>query len=137
MTTHPHEEAFGRRIEDEFAPRILSNEEIEMYIKGDRREVDKLILFSLNRLAACIIPHARREDERDLERDKLLADLGGTDIMIKRAAYVDTVIKQAETKTRMMEKVTASSLGWALIAFLGFIAVASWEYVLQIVSFRT
>jgi len=124
-----YDEAFGRRIDDEFSPRVLSQEEIEMYLKGDRREVDRLILFSLNRLAACIIPHARIEEERVREQDKLVEDLGGVPMMVKRAKYVDTLIIQAEAKTTMMQKVTASSLSWALIAFIGFMAVAAWEAI--------
>ena len=44
----------------DYPPRVLSEEEIELYINGDRREVDRLILFGLNRLASVIIPHAQK-----------------------------------------------------------------------------
>jgi len=128
--------AYGRRLNDEFAPRILSDEEIEMYLKGDRREVDRLILFSLNRLAASIIPLARRETEREAEMENLLKDLGGVDAMIRRGKYVDAAIKSAEAKTRMMEKVTTSSVAWALIAFIGFILVSTWETVLHTIRLK-
>jgi len=59
----------------------------------------------------------------------LVEDLGGVPMMVKRAKYVDTLIIQAEAKTTMMQKVTASSLSWALIAFIGFMAVAAWEAI--------
>lgn len=127
---------YGRRLNDEFAPRILSDEEIEMYLKGDRREVDRLILFSLNRLAASIIPLARRETEREAEMENLLKDLGGVEVMVRRGKFVDAAIKSTEAKTRMMEKVTASSVTWALIAFLGFVIVTTWETVLHTIRLK-
>ena len=43
-------------------PRILSEEEVELYLRGDRREIDRLILLSINRIAATLIPHAEREN---------------------------------------------------------------------------
>jgi len=126
----------GRRFTDEFEPRVLSDEEIEMYLKGDRREVDRLILFSLNRLAACIIPHAKREDERVVENDRLIESLGGVEAMLKRAKYVDTLVKQSEAKTRMMEKVSQSSVTWALIAFFVFILSATWDAIIHAIKLK-
>ena len=35
---------------EESKPRILSEEEIELYLRGDRREIDRLILLSINRI---------------------------------------------------------------------------------------
>ena len=119
---------------DDFLPRILSDEEVEMYLKGDRREVDRLILYSLNRLAACIVPHAAKEDKRDAEYDRVLKDLGGLDMLLKRAAYVDTLIERRTAKTLMMTKVSQSSVTWALIAFFGFLATATWEAIVHAVK---
>lgn len=119
---------------DDFAPRILSEEEVEMYLKGDRREVDRLILYSLNRLAACLIPHAEKEDKRDVEYDRVLHGLGGLDMMLKRASYVDALIAQAEAKTRMMEKVTQSSILWVLLPFFGFAASSMWDAAVRAIK---
>ena len=123
----------GGRLRDDgnwsFPPHLLSDEEIEMYLKGDRREVDRLILFSINRLTAVILPHAVREDARDAASDKLLADLGGEDALMRRADFVDSLIENQKAKKRMMEKVSSSTVVWALLVFLGFVAAAVWEHI--------
>lgn len=121
---------------DDFAPRILSDEEVEMYLKGDRREVDRLILYSLNRLAACIVPHAAQEEKRDAEYDRVMRNLGGLEMMLKRAEYVDTLIAQKNAKTQMMRKVSQSAMTWALIAYLGFLATTTWEAVVRAIKFK-
>ena len=111
----------------DFTPRVLSEEEIEMYLKGDRQEVDRLILFSLNRLASTLVPHAEREERVMVELDRL----GGMEAIAARAEYVDAMIARSKAKTQMIDKVAQSSLAWALIAFLGFLAVAAWESAVQ------
>ena len=116
----------------DYQPRILSAEEIEMYLKGDRQEVDRLILFSLNRLAATLVPHAEREERVMAEIDKL----GGMEAIAARAEYVDAMIARSNAKTRMFDKVAQSSLAWALIAFLGFLAAAVWESIAHAVKVK-
>lgn len=116
----------------DYQPRILSAEEIEMYLKGDRQEVDRLILFSLNRLAATLVPHAEREERVMAEIDKL----GGMEAIAARAEYVDAMIARSNAKTRMFDKVAQSSLAWALIAFLGFLAAAVWESIVHAVKVK-
>lgn len=116
----------------DYQPRILSAEEIEMYLKGDRQEVDRLILFSLNRLAATLVPHAEREEKVMAEIDKL----GGMDAIAARAQYVDEMIARSKAKTRMIDKVAQSSLAWALIAFLGFLAAAVWESIVHAIKVK-
>lgn len=120
--------------QDDFAPRVLSDEEVEMYLKGDRREVDRLILYSLNRLANCIVPHAAQEEKRDAKYDRILEDLGGLDLMLKRARFVDASIAATEAKTSMMTKVATSSLTWALPLFLAFVAVAVWDAIVHAIK---
>lgn len=114
----------------DYQPRVLSAEEIEMYLKGDRQEVDRLILFSLNRLASTLAPHAEREERVMVELDRL----GGMEAIAARAEYVDAMIARSKAKTQMIDKVAQSSLAWALIAFLGFLAVAAWESAVQAVK---
>lgn len=116
----------------DYQPRILSAEEIEMYLKGDRQEVDRLILFSLNRLASTLVPHAEREEKVMAELDRL----GGMDAIAARAEYVDAMIARSKAKTQMIDKVAQSSLAWALIAFLGFLAVAAWESAVRAIKVK-
>lgn len=122
--------------DDFLPPRILSEEEIRLYLKGDRREIDRIILLSLNRLAANLIPHTRREEERILEQERVIKSLGGEAAMAKRAKYVDSLIVQAEAKTRMMEKVAQSSALWILLPFLGFVASALWDAVVKAIKIK-
>lgn len=117
-------------------PHILTEEEIELYLKGDRREIDRLILYSINRLTAVIIPHAQREDERDAEADALITRLGGVEAMHNRATFVDSLVEQHHARSQMMEKVSQSSVTWALIAFMGFLAMATWDSIVQAVKLR-
>ena len=116
----------------DYQPRILSAEEIEMYLKGDRQEVDRLILFSLNRLAATLVPHAGREERVMAEIDKI----GGMEAIAARAEYVDAMIARSNAKTRMFDKVAQSSLAWALIVFLGFLAAAVWESIIHAIKVK-
>ena len=116
----------------EFPPRVLSEEEIEMYLKGDRREVDRLVLFSLNRLAAALIPHAEQEERMLNEFTKL----GGIDAIHARCEFIDELIARSKDRRKMMEKVSQSTLTWALIAFFGFLAMATWDSIVNAVKLR-
>jgi len=113
----------------DFPPHVLSDEEIEMYLRGDRREIDRLMLLSINRLTACLLPHTKREDERDAEQDAFMRRLGGIAAMEDRARFVDTLIASQSKRVKMMDKVGQSTLTWALIAFLGFLAIATWDAI--------
>jgi len=121
----------------DYRPHVLSDEEINLYLQGDRREVDRLILYSLNRLAAahevqtkeCAVHQKREEDwQNDVER------LGGMEKINERAEFVNELIEQSRARRRMMEKVASSGLAWALIAFLGFLALAMWDSVVSAVK---
>ena len=116
-----------RRIADheQFAPRILSEEEIDLYLKGDGREIDRLILYSINRVSAALIDHMQLENVRDAH----LQQIGGFDSVIVRIKFIDSLIEKNNKHIRMMEKVESSGLIWAFLAFLGLIAVATWEYI--------
>jgi len=116
----------------EFPPRVLSEEEIEMYLKGDRREVDRLMLFSLNRLAAALIPHAEQE-ERMLSE---FTSLGGMTAIHARCEFIDELIARSKGRRDMMDKVSQSTLTWALIAFFGFLAVSTWDSIVHAIKLR-
>ena len=63
------------------------------------------------------------------ERDTKLEGIGGLPAIVERARFVDAMIARNEKHIRMMEKVESSGMVWAFIAFIGFLAVALWEYV--------
>ena len=105
------------------APKVFSDEEIEMFLAGDRRQIDRHMLYCLNRIAAVLIKHVEKEDAfRDT-----LAEIGGEDAIKARAEYVDSVIKKNNRWAEAFEKISQSTTTWALIAFLGFLAMAVWH----------
>lgn len=103
-----------------------------MYLKGDRREVDRLMLFSLNRLAAALIPHAQQEERLIAE----FAKLGGVGAIQARCEFIDELIERSKGRRDMMNKVSQSTLTWALIAFFGFLAVSTWDSIVHAIKLR-
>ena len=112
---------------DEIPPRVLSDEEIDLYLRGDRREIDRLILLSINRISATLIPHAERENRI---ADQLEA-IGGMDGIAERARFVDTLIEKQKARNEALWKVAQSGVAWALPLMIGFLAVAVWNAIKQ------
>lgn len=107
--------------------RILSEEEIELYLRGDRREIDRLILLSINRIAATLIPHAERENKIAEQ----FAAIGGMDGIAERARFVDAMIERQKARTQALWKIAQSGVTWALPLLIGFIAMAIWNSIKQ------
>lgn len=100
--------------------KIYTDEEIELFLAGGRREVDRLLLTSINHLALVLIPHLKQSNE-------IFEALGGVNTTKPRAAWIDAQIKKQERRSVMMQKVIDSGTNWVLLAFLGFIALIMWE----------
>ena len=105
------------------SPRILTEEEIEIYLRGDRRDIDRLILLSINRIAATLIPHVVRENKLSEQ----LEAIGGMDGIAERARFVDALIERQKARTQMFWKIAQSSVTWALPLLIGFVAMAVWD----------
>jgi hypothetical protein len=110
---------------------VLSEEEIDAMLQGDRRNIDKLLLTNSNRLTSLVLAHMRKEDERNAKEDATWKAIGGEEAIKLRADYVDSLIKRQGIRNAMMEKVSQSTLTWALIAFLGFLATALWSDIIR------
>lgn len=117
---------------DKYPPRVLSDEEIELYLHGDRAEVDRLMLFSLNRLAAALLPHIASEAEFQTK----LQELGGIQGISARAAYVDSLIRKNAARTAMMEKVSQGAALWAVLAFFGFLVLSIWDSLINAIKLK-
>ena len=107
-----------------------SDEEIEIILDADRRQVDKFMLHCMNEIKATLIDHTERDD-------LVLAainTIGGLDGIKSRAEYVDALIEKAKTRSAMMRKVSESTVTWALIAFLGFLCLATWHEIVAYVK---
>jgi hypothetical protein len=91
-----------------------SEEEINAFLMGDRRVIDRLLLHGLNNLSIVLIAHAKREEE-------IFEGMGSPETIINRSKWIDSQIKVAEKRASMMEKVVSSSLIWAVLLFLGYL----------------
>lgn len=121
---------------EELASYLLSEEEIEFYLKGDRRDIDKLLLKSINRLTSIIVPHAVKEDKREEAWAMAIERLGGLGKIEERAVYVDALLEKQKARTAAFRKISESTVLWALIIVLGFIAKALWDSALAAVKTR-
>ena len=108
-------------------PHILTDDEIDLYLKGDREEIDRLLLLSLNRITGVLLPLFNGH----MVCLARLETLGGMDDVSKRAAYVDSLIERQKKRNAAWDKIAQSTTLWALLAFLGFIGLAGWEAVVH------
>lgn len=104
--------------------KVYSPEEIEMIVSGDGRGVDRILLHSVNNLAAVLISHSAHNE-------KTIEALGTQAEIKVRVAWVNAQVKRQEKRNEMMAKVADSSLAYAVVAFLGFIAYSSWDAIVQ------
>ena len=127
-------------MSESYPPKTLSQEEISLLVKGAKDnpdEIYELILFYLNRLVeAHQNTHITLNDHQQREEEMMakIEEIGGVEQIIIRAEYVDSLIKKNNMRTAMMEKVSQSTLTWVLIAFLGFLATATWHEIVASVK---
>jgi hypothetical protein len=86
---------------------LLSDEEIELYLKGDRRDIDRLMLVSINKLTALIVP---------------------------RIQFVDELREKERQHQAAIRKLGESTAFWALAIFLGFVGAAVWRYLVSFIK---
>ena len=95
---------------------VYTEQELELFLTGDRRAIDGLMLRSLNGISSALLDHIREQDQVMKE----LAELGGIEEIRMRAEWVNTQIERQKVRNRMMEKVATSNIATASIAFLGY-----------------
>lgn len=107
-----------------------TDEEIEIILDGDRRKVDRFMLNCMNEIKRTLIDHTEKENI-------VLAaveTVGGIKGIKDRAEYVDTLIRKANIRSAMMEKVSQSTITWALIAFISFLCISTWHEIVNYVK---
>lgn len=110
---------------DDDLPKVLSSDEIELYLSGDRRQVDRLILSSLNRISSTLIEHTKREDGIWDAID----EIGGLEGVKTKSDFVDSLIERNKSCAAAWSKIAQSSATWALLALLTFLAQAVWTQI--------
>ena len=113
-----------------YAPKVFTDEEIDMFLAGDRRQIDRHILNSLNRIAIVLIANTDREDKFYDQME----NIGGIDAIHTRADYVDSLIEKNKLQAAAFAKISQSTVTYALIAFLGFIAAAVWHDIIAAIK---
>lgn len=112
-----------RRGDKSDAPRILTQQEIDLMLDGDRRQVDRVMLTQINDLARAFITFKYDEFPEHAEKEDEILDAIGRDPQKIRARgeFVDTLIERQRNRNRMMQKVSEGFALWAVILFAVFL----------------
>lgn len=111
--------------DDDGFPKVLSSYEIDLYLSGDRRQVDRLILTSLNRISTTLIDHTKRDDGLWDAID----EIGGLEGVKTKSDFVDSLIERNKSRAAAWSKIAQSSATWALLALLMFLAQSVWTQI--------
>lgn len=120
-----HDNYNGPERRKSYRPKILSDEEIEMYLKGDRKDIDRLILYSLNRLADVQEQQMQKLDCHQTKEEMwtgVIEQLGGVEGMRDRAKVVNAIIEKANMEAALAQEAKKVFVGtgikWALRAVI-------------------
>lgn len=106
--------------------RTYTEEEIELLMSGEKREIDKLLLHGISSIAAVLIPHMEKEDE-------MWKALGDLPTIRLRGEWIDEQIARQKIKNAMMHKVVESSILWALPLLLLFFAISIGNELMEMI----
>lgn len=109
---------------EQYLLKIYAAEEIELFLNGERRDIDRLLLHGLNDIVRVLIPHAAKEEE-------FFEKVGTEEDVTRRNAWVDAQIDKQRKKNDMMAKVATSTVSWAAIIFVGWIAVTLFNVIVD------
>ena len=113
-----------RRTEPRHKVKVYTDEEIEIFLSGDRREVDRLLLKGLNNLAGAFVPHAEREE-------LIFKAMGSYEMVHDRSTWIDAQMRISEKKEIFWEKAKSSVTNWGLAGIIGWIALVVWQAFLK------
>lgn len=96
-------------------PRIYTEEEIELFLHGDRREIDRLLLTSTNAVAAALISFRDQEFRPHAEVEQEMMDaLGAPADVLLRRNWLDLQIKREMDRAAFRKKILEASVFWVL-----------------------
>jgi len=105
--------------------RNYTEDEIDILLDGDRREVDRLLLHSLSTIAAVLIPHVEKEDT-------IFEAMGDIPTIRMRSAWIESQIVKQNTKNQMMRRVAEAGVIMCVLGFIGFVGYSLVDYVIDI-----
>lgn len=87
-------------------PRIYTEEEIDLFLKGDRREIDKLLLISLNSMVRTFLTFRNTEFRPHAEEEIVMKDaLGAPEDVLRRRIWLDQQIQKEMDRARLRRKI--------------------------------
>lgn len=102
-------------------PNIYTDEQIELMLAGDRRDVDRLLIKGLNTLAAAFLTFRDSEFRPHIEEEQLMIEaLGTPDEVKRRRIWLDLQIKREQVRHKLRTRILESSVLWALPIVLTF-----------------
>lgn len=102
--------------------RILTEEEIELYLAGDDKKVTKLILTYLNMIVIVLVRHVNKED-------KVLDALGGEEKVMERRTWIEARMVRQDKIDKLITKVIEGSAVWAVLGILGILVYSLGLYI--------
>lgn len=107
-------------------PKVLTSDEIDAMLAGDRRSIDKLMLTQINGLSGAFLgfryvdfpAHAQKEEELNRELAGVVGELGNKEEIRARIAYIDTAIAESKARTQMYDKLRTDLASHSLKGFL-------------------
>lgn len=92
-------------------PHIYTEEEIDLFLKGDRRAIDKLILTSLNALSSTFVAYRDNEFRPHIREEQSMKEaLGDPKEVTQRRMWLDLQIKKEMDRAKLRAKILEASL---------------------------
>ncbi|TXH41846.1 MAG: hypothetical protein E6Q97_36785 [Desulfurellales bacterium] len=115
-------------------PHIYTEAEIDLFLKGDRRDVDKLVLTSINAIAHAFITFRDLEFRPHVIEENQMKDaLGDPADVERRRVWLDLQIKKEMDRAALRQKILEASLlrviPIALLAVMAIFATGLHEHL--------
>lgn len=92
-------------------PHIYTEEEIDLFLKGDRRAIDKLILTTLNSLSNTFMDYRDHEFRPHVLEEQAMKDaLGDPEEVARRRVWLDLQINKEIERAALRRKILEASL---------------------------
>lgn len=124
-------------------PRVLSDDEIDALLDGDRRKIDRVLMTLMNDTAVALMEFRYQDFPMHAEDEKKLIEavkdraeefhraLGEPKSVSKRAEFIDTLIEEKKARRDMMRHVAKGLALWAVIGFGVFLLTVGKDAVVH------
>lgn len=99
---------------------IYSDEEIDLLLDGNQRAVDRLLLVSINSIAAAFVDFRDNEFKAHIREEiQMVTSLGDAKEVLARRIWIDAQIKKEMEMAALRKKLLEASLLWVLPILIG------------------